>query len=101
LASADAASLATHARGGPENACDHLAVAASRRMPRPGAPARILHFGGTVQPAVIVAVHEHGRRLVVRGDEGEELEFVLSRSSARYVSAAGVHGPRLALQGER
>jgi hypothetical protein len=60
-----------------------------------------LHFGGMVEPAVIVAVREQGRRLVVRGDEGEELEFVLSRSSARYVSAAGVHGPRLALHSER
>jgi hypothetical protein len=69
-------------------------------MPSPGAPARILHFGGAAQPAVIVAVREQGRTLVVRGDEGEELEFVLSRSSARYVSAAGVHGPRLALEGE-
>ena len=75
-------------------------MAASRRVPRPGAPARILHFGGSVQPAVIVSVHEQGRRLVVRGDEGEELEFVLSRSSARYVSAAGAHGPRLALPDE-
>jgi hypothetical protein len=70
-------------------------------MPSPGAPARILHFGGSVEPAVIVAVHEQGRRLVVRGDEGEELEFVLNRSSARYLSAAGVHGPRLALSSER
>jgi hypothetical protein len=69
-------------------------------MPRPGAPARILHFGGLVEPAVIVAVREQGRVLVVRGVEGEELEFVLSRASARYVSAAGAHGPRLALQSE-
>jgi hypothetical protein len=59
---------------------------------------RILHFGGSAQPAVIVAVHEQGRRLIVRGDDGQQLEFVLSRSSARYVSAAGAHGPRLQLE---
>jgi hypothetical protein len=96
LARPATASRCRGARGG----CDHLAAVASRPFPHPGAPAWIVHFGGTAQPAVIVHVREEGRRLIVRAEEGEELEFVLSRSSARYVSAAGAHGPRLRLASE-
>jgi len=69
-------------------------------MPTVGAGARIKHFGGGSEPGTVVAVHDDGRRLHVRGEDGELREFVLSRSSARFVSAAGAHGPRLELLGE-
>jgi hypothetical protein len=69
-------------------------------MPRVGARARIVHFGGSFEQGTVLAVHEQGRRLEVRGEGGEVLEFVLSRATARFVSAASSHGPRLELLGE-
>jgi len=66
-------------------------------MPRVGARARIAHFGGGFEPGRVVAVHDHGRRLEVRGQGGEVLEFILSPASARFVSAASASGPRLEL----
>jgi hypothetical protein len=69
----------------------------SRQPPLVGAPVRILHFGGEVEPGTVLAVHELGRRLEVRGDAGELLEFVLSPATARFVSAASAQGPRLEL----
>jgi hypothetical protein len=48
----------------------------------------------------VLAVHERGRRLEVRGEDGERLEFVLSPASARFVSASSPHGPRLELLGD-
>ncbi len=48
----------------------------------------------------MLAVHEQGRRLEVRGESGEVLEFVLSPATARFAAAAGTHGPRLELVGE-
>jgi len=72
----------------------------SRPVPRVGAPARIVHFGGGVEAGVVLAVHEEGRRLQVRGEDGELLEFVLSPATARFVSASSAHGPRLELLGE-
>jgi hypothetical protein len=72
----------------------------SRQLPRVGAQARIAHFGGTVERGTVVAVHEQGRCLEVRGEDGEVLEFVLSPATARFVSAASAHGPRLELLGE-
>ena len=48
----------------------------------------------------MLAVHEEGRRLQVRGESGEVLEFVLSPASARFVAAGGTHGPRLELLGD-
>jgi hypothetical protein len=45
----------------------------------------------------VLAVTEEGRRLRVRGEGGELLEFVLSPATARFVHAAGAHGPRLEL----
>lgn len=48
----------------------------------------------------MLAVHEHGRRLQVRGEGGEVLEFVLSPATARFVHAQGAHGPRLELLGD-
>jgi len=70
-------------------------------MPRVGADARIVHFGGGFERGVVLAVHDDGRRLEVRDEAGAVLEFVLSPATARFVSAGGVHGPRLELLGER
>ncbi len=69
-------------------------------MPRVGTPARIAHFGGSFEAGTVVAVHEEGRRLEVRGEDGAVLEFVLSPATARFVSASSAHGPRLELLGE-
>jgi hypothetical protein len=71
----------------------------SRPVPRVGARARIAHFGGEFEMGVVVAVREEGRRLEVRGEGGEVLEFVLSPATARFVSAGTAHGPRLELLG--
>jgi hypothetical protein len=66
-------------------------------MPRVGMSARIAHFGGSFEPAVVVAVHEQGRRVEVRGESGESFEFVLSPATARFVASGLAHGPRLEL----
>jgi len=71
--------------------------APSRPLPRVGAQARIAHFGGGFERGVVLAVHEQGRRLLVRSEAGEMFEFVLSPATARFVHAAGAHGPRLEL----
>jgi hypothetical protein len=73
----------------------------SRLPPRVGASARVAHFGGGFERGTIVAVHERGRRLEVRCEGGETLEFVLSPATARFVSAGGAHGPRLELLDRR
>ena len=72
----------------------------SRPLPRVGARARIAHFGGGFELGTILAVHEEGRRLEVRGEGGEVLEFVLNPATARFVSAASASGPRLELLGD-
>jgi hypothetical protein len=69
----------------------------TRPLPRVGARARIAHFGGGFERGVVLAVEDGGRRLRVRGDAGELLEFVLSPATARFVSAASASGPRLEL----
>jgi hypothetical protein len=66
-----------------------------------GAPARITHFGGTSESAVVLAVEDDGRRLSVRGAGGEVLEFVLSPATARFVRAGDAHGSRLELLGDQ
>jgi len=72
----------------------------SRPLPRVGAPARIAHFGGGFEGAVVVAVHDGGRRLEVRCEQGELLAFELSPATARFVAAGPGHGPRLELLGD-
>ena len=62
-----------------------------------GASARISHFGGGLEACTILAVREQGRRLEVRGESGEVLEFVLNPATARFVSAESASGPRLEL----
>jgi len=69
----------------------------SRPVPRVGARARIAHFGGGYEACTVLAVHEHGRRLQVRGEAGEVMEFVLSPATARFVAAGSGTGPRLEL----
>ncbi len=69
----------------------------SRPFPKLGAPARVVHFGGDSESASVVSVAEDGRRLSVRCESGELLEFVLSPATARFVSAERSHGPRLEL----
>jgi len=69
----------------------------SRPLPRIGARARIVHFGGGVEGATVVGLHEHGRRLEVRSETGESLEFVLSPATARFVCGDGGRWPRLEL----
>ncbi len=68
----------------------------SRPLPRVGARARIVHFGGSVEPARVIAVHDDGRVLEVSSEHGETLRFELNRASARFL-AAGAGGPRLEL----
>jgi hypothetical protein len=48
----------------------------------------------------VVAVHEHGRRLEVVGEDGTALEFVLNPATARFIHAGGAQGPRLELLGD-
>jgi hypothetical protein len=69
----------------------------SRPFPRIGARARISHFGGGFEAATVTAVHDDGRRLEVRCQEGETLEFALSPATARFVAAGSSHGARLEL----
>jgi len=66
-------------------------------VPRVGAPARIRHFGGGAERAVVRAVAADGRRLVVDSESGERLEFVLSPATAKFVAVGAAHGPRLEL----
>ncbi len=68
-------------------------------MPRVGARARIVHFGGAVEQVVVVAVREEGRRLDVRDEAGQLLEFALNPATARFVAAGDARGPRLELLG--
>jgi hypothetical protein len=72
----------------------------SRPVPRVGARARIAHFGGSFERGTVIAVSEEGRRLRVRGESGETLEFVLSPATARFAAAGIAHGPRLELLGD-
>jgi hypothetical protein len=65
-------------------------------MPRVGDRARIAHFGGGFEQAVITSVADGGRRLQVRADGGQLHEFQLSPATARFV-ADGAGGPRLEL----
>jgi hypothetical protein len=82
-------------------AYDRSMLGPSRPVPRVGARARIAHFGGGFELGTVIAVHDEGRRLDVRDEGGEVLEFVLSPATARFVCAGIAHGPRLELLGEQ
>jgi hypothetical protein len=84
-------------RSPPLAAYDMTMLTPSRPLPRVGAPARIVHFGGGTEVGTVVAVEEEGRSLSVRGEDGDLHEFVLSLKNARFVSAGDAHGPRLEL----
>lgn len=66
-------------------------------MPSLGTRARVAHFGGGFEAATVIAVHAEGRRLEVRCEGGEVLEFALSPATARFVAAGSSHGARLEL----
>jgi hypothetical protein len=67
-------------------------------MPSVGAAARIAHFGGGYEQVVITMVADDGRRVQVRGEGGELIEFQLSPATARFVAVeGGAGGPRLEL----
>ena len=70
----------------------------SRPVPRVGARARIAHFGGSFEPGTVIAVHDDGRRVEVRGEEGgETLEFVLSDGTCVAVPDGGLGDVHLQL----
>jgi len=78
----------------------------SRPLPRVGARARIVHFGGGFDRARVVAVLDEGRLLEVLSEHGDRLQFALSRANARFVAAessggaavaGGIGAPRLEL----
>jgi hypothetical protein len=65
-----------------------------RRTPRVGDRVRIVHLAAW-EDGTVLAVHDGGRRLEVRGEEEAIThEFVLSRATARFESG-GSHGLRL------
>jgi hypothetical protein len=69
-------------------------------MPRIGSRGRIHHFGGSVQECTVIAIHEQGRRLSVRGTGAEVYDFVLNPATARFLAAGSAHGERLELFAE-
>lgn len=69
----------------------------SRPLPRVGARVRVAHFGGGFEAGVVLAVHDEGRRLRVRCEDGELLEFELSPATARFIVAGVPNGPRMEL----
>ena len=48
----------------------------------------------------MVAVREEGRRLEVKGEGGQVVEFALSAATARFLPAGDAQGPRLELLGD-
>jgi hypothetical protein len=72
----------------------------SRPVPRVGARAHIVHFGGSFERGTVIVVSDEGRHLHVRGESGETLEFVLNPATARFIAAGVAHGPRLELLGD-
>ena len=72
----------------------------TKPLPHVGSRARILHFGGDYEQALVTAVAEEGRRLVVRAEGGEEFEFLLNAATARFIAAGSAQGARLELLGE-
>jgi hypothetical protein len=72
----------------------------SRPLPHVGARARIAHFGGSHEHCIVLAVYDDGRRLEVRDEAGEVLEFLLNPATARFLAGGSVGGARLELLGE-
>lgn len=78
----------------------HTVPIPSRPLPRVGVRARIVHFGGAVEYGVVAAVQDDGRRLRVRDEAGQVLDYALNPATARFVLAGDARGPRLELLGE-
>jgi hypothetical protein len=79
----------------------HSAVArgSSRRvLPRPGQPVTVLHLDARLA-AVVLEVHEGGRRLVVEAEDGSVSEFVLRGATAVFTAEPGSAWPRLVFDG--
>ncbi len=68
-------------------------------MPRVGGAARVTHFGGSRERAVVCAVQDEGRRVSVETEGGERLDFVLNRATAKFAPVGAAHGARLELLG--
>jgi len=71
----------------------------TRPLPQVGSQARILHFGGDYEPAIVTAVHDDGRRLEVLAEGGETFDFLLNAATARFIAAGSAQGARLELLG--
>ncbi len=65
----------------------------TKLLPQVGSRARILHFGGDYEQAVVTAVHDDGRRLEVRGEGGESFAFELNAATARFIAAGSGQAP--------
>lgn len=63
-------------------------------MPYPGRPVAVIHLG-TMLDGVIERVEQDGRRLVVRTEEEETLEFVLDRATGGFTLTGGQTRARL------
>jgi len=72
----------------------------TKPLPRVGSRARILHFGGDYEQALVTAVSDEGRRLAVHAEGGEDFEFLLNAATARFIAAGSAQGARLELLGE-
>jgi hypothetical protein len=72
----------------------------TKLLPQVGSRARILHFGGDYERAVVTAVHHEGRRLEVRAEGGEDFAFELNAATARFIAAGSGQGARLELLGD-
>ncbi|HEY1689154.1 MAG TPA: hypothetical protein VGF95_09860 [Solirubrobacteraceae bacterium] len=72
----------------------------TRPLPHAGSRVRLIHFGGEVESATILAVHDGGRRLEVGCIDGERAEFVLSEATAKFVAVGWADGMRLQMLDE-
>ncbi len=65
-----------------------------RKVPQVGSHVTVAYLGSTHE-AVVEEVHEDGRRVVVLSDDGEELTFVLTPLTGRYMADGAQTGPHL------
>ncbi len=69
----------------------------SKPVPRIGAQAVIVHFGGRAEQVTIVGVEDDGRRILVSATGGGRSAFTLRRATAAFVEDGQQHAPRLRL----
>ncbi len=70
---------------------------ARRVLPQVGAAVIVVHLDARVGGAV-TEVRDGGRRLRVRTEEGESIEFVLRGATATFTPEAGSGWPRLVFE---